>query len=319
MVYFTFDKPIFLWLFLVLPLLYIAHYFFLARTQKKAMHFANFITIKRIAGEKFVNKNITILILRTIIISILILTVSGTNFWYEGEINDYDYVFAIDNSISMITKDIEPTRIDYAKESAITLLNEMNSDTSFGLITFSTNTYILSQLTKDKINLKLFINSINYTNNGGTDLGNSIITSVNILSNTKKEKAIILFTDGSKTVGSSIDGNILDAINYANKNRVVIHIVGIGTNSEPIGYLPEIYGIKSIIDKDTIENITLETGGKYIYPTNQNEIKEFAKTIFSESKRGYINFDFSKKGLFILFVLLFLEWILINSIFRRIV
>ncbi len=319
MVFLTFERPLYLWLLLVLPLLYWGHYFFLHQTQKKAMKFANFETIKRIAGEKFVIKNITVLILRMLIITMLILSLSQTILWYDGKQSDFDYVFAIDLSSSMLAKDIEPSRFEFAKNSAIKFLDEFSPNAKFGLVTFSGTTYIINSLTEDKLSLKININALNVDKGGGTDLSNAIITSTNVLSNSEKAKAIILFTDGSNTVGNSIDGSVLDAVNYAKKNQVVIHALGIGTNSGPIGYLPELYGIPSIIDKETLEYITSETQGDLLLIETNQDLVSFFRNLEDKNVEGNIPFKFEFWGLIIGLFFLFIEWILINTIFRRVI
>lgn len=319
MAYFTFGRPLYLWLILIIPLLYWGHYLFLSRTQKKAMHFANFETIKRIAGEKFVTKNITILILRTIIIILLIASISQTTYWYKGDKSDFDYVFAIDVSASMMAEDIQPTRFDFAKTTAIEIVNKFKPNVQFGLVSFSGVTYIINSLTEDKLSLKININALNVDKTGGTDLSNAIITSTNVLSTSDKSKAIILLTDGSNTVGSSIDTSVKQAVNYAKQNQVVIHAIGIGTNTGPIGYLPSIYGIPSIIDKETLEYITKETGGEVVFMETITDSSSFISNLANKSIATDVGFKFEFWGLLLGLVFIFIEWILINLTFRRVI
>lgn len=319
MVYLTFAKPIFLWFLLVIPLLFIAHYIFLARTQKKAMRFANFVTLKRISGERFVTKNITILILRMLIIMLFIFSLSGTKVWYESEINDYDFVITIDTSSSMVNEDISPTRFGLAKEGAIYLLDNFKQEANFGLVTFSSLTFIEKTLSNDRLSIKINLNSLNVTKNSGTDLSNAIVTATNVLSTSNKAKAIILYTDGSNTIDSSAEKPLLEAINYAKRNQVIIHAVGIGTNKAPVGYLPKVYNLYSEIDKDALDYITSETGGEVIYPENLEMLKTFYNNLTKQSKIGYVSYDFTFWGILYGFLLLFLEWVLINLMFRRVV
>ncbi|MGE0793003.1 MAG: VWA domain-containing protein [Candidatus Woesearchaeota archaeon] len=318
MVSITFENPVFLWLILLVPLMYIGHYLFLYRTQTKALRFANFIALKRISGEKFVTKNITVLILRTLIIILLILSLSQTTLWYEGIISDYDYVIAIDVSPSMITKDLELSRIEFAKESANNLIEKLNTQAQFGLISFSGLTYILNPLSENTLNLRINLNSLNVSKSTGTDISNAIVASTNVLLPSKKGKAIILFTDGANTVGPALDNSVKDAINYAKLQNVKIHAVGLGTNNAPVGYLPEMYNLKSGIDKDNLDYITSQTGGLSFYPTRLDELNEFYLQLSQENQEGKASFKFEFYGLLFAFILIFVEWILINLIFRRV-
>lgn len=318
MINLTFDKPLYLYLLLVIPLLLIGHYLFLARNQKKALRFANFVALKRIAGERFVTKNITVLLLRTFAILGLILALSQATLWYDGYRSDYDYAFAVDTSTSMLTEDLKPNRFALAKESAILFLEEVPADASFGLISFSGVTQVITPFTKDRFTINVQLNALNISRTGGTDLSNAIITATNTLSPSERGKAIIIFTDGSDTVSSSVDSSVKDAVAYALSKQAVIHTVGIGTNSAPVGYLPETFNLPARIDTDTLEYISSTTNGKSVFPKNIDELNDFFVNLASNETYGKIEYPLGRNSLLFAFILIGIEWILINLIFRRV-
>ncbi|MFW5866125.1 MAG: vWA domain-containing protein [Nanoarchaeota archaeon] len=314
-----FSNPDFLWLLLLIPLLIIAHFLFLKRTQTKALHFANFEAIKRISGQRFVTKNITVLFLRLLVFLALIASISGMTIWYDGLQSESDYVVAIDTSSSMVNDDVEPTRLDGAKDASLSLLNSVDSSASFGLISFSGVTYAHHQLTTEKVPLRMTISSLNISRISGTDISSAIITATNMFAGSDRSKSLILITDGVDTVGAYIDDSVRRAVDYAKKHNVVIYPVGIGTDDAPVGYLPESFNLTTSIDRKTLEYIAKETGGEATFPATADQLDEYFSSFDSSSKQARIPVDMRKYGLILATILLFIEWILINLAFRRVV
>ena len=79
-------------------------------------------------------------------------------------------------------------------------------------------------------------------------------------------KSIVLFTDGSNTVSAFVDDGLTEIIDYAIKENLVIHAVGLGTNDATVGYLPDIFNLTSSINTDALDALSSATGGKVIYP-----------------------------------------------------
>jgi len=314
-----FERPIFLWLIVLIPMLIGAHFFFLKRTQIKALRFANFMALKRIAGDRLVTKNITILILRLFVITSLILTLAGTTIWYDGLRNDFDYVIAIDTSSSMSANDIGVNRLDAAKEAASLFIDTLNSSSRIGLVSFSGVTYVLTPLTEKRSYLKSKLNSMNLSRISGTDVSGAIITATNMFSDDDRAKAIILLTDGSDTVGAYMENNILSASNYASSQHITIHAVGLGREDSLVGYLPEDFNLTVGINKNALDLIANITGGESTYPNTVEDLKSYFNQIGSETKEAKLSFKLSNYSLLFAFILLVIEWILINLTFRRVV
>ena len=314
-----FSRPEFLWLLVVIPLLIAAHFFFLKRTHSKAMKFANFEAIKRIAGNRFVTKNYTILFLRILTFLALIISLSGLTIWHDGVQNDFDYVLAIDSSASMINTDIEPTRFDAAKSASIALLDAVDSSAFFGLVSFSGVTYVQQPLGTSQLPVRLSVANLNISRLSGTDISGAIITSTNLFADSDRGKAIILFTDGVDTVGSYVDDSVKRAVSYAKQHNVVIYPVGLGTDDAPVGYLPKSFNLTASIDRVTLNYIANETGGRSLYPETSADLTAQFEEFDALSKESQVPLEMQKYGLVVVAVLLFLEWILINLAFRRVI
>ena len=318
MINFTFDNPIYLWYLLSIPLLAYTHFYLFKHAKTRAMTFANFEALKRVTGEKLITKNIIILTIRVIILGCVILAASGAVFWYEGKVNQNDFVIAIDTSASMGAQDIKPTRVEAAKSAAIEFIDNLKSKSSIGVVSFAGITTVDTVPIDNKESIKKTVETVEISKTGGTDIAGAIITGTNLLLISKKSKTIILLTDGSGTVGAFIRDSIEKSIEYAKENHVVVHTIGIGSETGPIGYLPEYYNVSAVYNEANLVLISNQTGG-YYYPVNNKEELDMAYREISEAaKVGFISVKLSHGLMLITLVLLFFEWGLISTRFRRI-
>ena len=313
-----FSKPAYLWLLLLVPLLFITHSYFLRHAQKKAMCFANFEALKRIAGKKHLVKNHLILVLRVLAILAFTISLAGVTVYYDGLRSDFDYVLAIDTSSSMINTDITPTRLGAAKQGAITFLNTLDVTAKVGLVTFSGVTQVVEPLSLQHLNAHIGITLLNISRLSGTDISGAIVAGTNLLTLSDQGKSIILFTDGVDTVNSYMDDAIEQSVLYALENDVVIHTVGFGTKGSPVGYLPEIYGLKSDMDRNTLMYISNQTGGQSFFPdTTQDLVIAFNK-LNNNAHQAQIPLELHNYGVLLGLLFLLIEWVFINLRYRKV-
>ena len=301
--YFSFTRPSFLLFLLAVPIFILIH--FLTIKQTKAFKFANFDAIERIKGAKVLSKNLTLLYLNLGIIVLFIFALAGTTVHFNARASSFTYVVSIDNSRSMITKDILPSRLEAAKEKSIKFINSAPVGTGIGIVSFSGNSQIRSVISSDKIQAKDAVRGIELSSVGGTDILDAVIISSNLLRN-YKNKAVILVTDGQLNVNS-----IYDLIQYSNNNDLVIHTFGIGTRE---GGENEI-GAISKIDADALEAIAYNTNGKSFFIEDKEDFDEYFKEVI-ETTEGNVSLEISSYLLIIGIILVILNWVLINTRFK---
>jgi len=282
------------------------------------MKFANFDALKRVTAGAIITKNLSVLLLRTLILVLLIFAAAGTIFWYEGESNENDFVVAIDVSASMSAQDIEPTRLEAAKQEAITFVDNLQSQGKIGLVSFGGVSIVENTLSESKRIVQTNINELELQESGGTDIAGAIITSTNLLLESEKGKIIILLTDGSNTAGALIDNAVERAIDYAKDKRIKIHTIGFGTTTGPIGYLPTTYNVSAIYNEGNLLLIANQTNASFYRAKNQGELRNAYQEISNQSAKGILHIDLSYALLLIALLLIFVEWGLINTRFRRI-
>jgi Ca-activated chloride channel family protein len=305
----TFMNVGFLWALFTIPIMVALHFFLLKYTRRRAIIFANFEALKRVTGEVVLSKNITLLITRLLIILFLTLSAAGTTFWTLGPGSESNYVIAIDASSSMLADDFEPNRLEVAKETAKSFVDAMNAEVSLGVVSFSGVSRVETALTNNKKNVDENIDNIVISSAGGTDMSGAMMTAVNVLLNEPdKSKAIILLTDGQQTVGSQIE----EGINYALSKRVVVHTIGIATDK---GGSFELTKLVSTMDEESLKRISENTGGRFFRVGDKAQMQAAFNEIIVLSEQN-IPHQLRLAFLIIGIVLLFFEWVLMNTRFR---
>ncbi|MBU1850381.1 MAG: VWA domain-containing protein [Nanoarchaeota archaeon] len=282
------------------------------------MKFANFQTLKRIDGKNVLTKNYTILFIRVGTLLCVILAVAESTFWYEGLSNNNDFVIAIDTSASMAAQDMNPSRLDSAKSAAKRFIEMLDSESKIGIVTFSGVSFIEAIPTKNREYILSKIDEIEIEKAGGTDIPGAIITGANLMLNSEKGKTMLIFTDGSNTVGRFLEDAIMESTDYANKYHVIVHTIGIGSETEPIGYLPTYYNVSSVYNENNLVEISNSTRGFYFQAEDNEKLVTAYEEIANDSKRANLSIDITMGLMIAAIILLFLEWALISTRFRSI-
>ena len=304
-----FQKPDFLWFLLAIPAIIIVHSLTLKSTNRKALKFANFEAIERVTGGQVLSKNLFLLFIRVIIIFLFVLALSGMTLSYMGQGSKFDFALALDASNSMLIEDMQPTRMDVAKNSAIDFINELNNNNQIAIVSFGPTARLESSLTNSLVDAKNAVRGIIPFETGGTSLGDAIISSVNSLINTKNPKVVILLTDGRSNIGV----DVTDTIDYARLKQVTVHTIGIGTNNG--GEYTE--GVNLTIDEITLQEIAAMTNGKYFRADSAKALSDAYKEISGLTQTTIFR-DLSLTSTLVALILLLIEWVLFNTKYRTI-
>lgn len=306
----TFANPVYMWFMVAIPLMILAHFISLKFSTRKALKFANFRAIEKVTGQRILSKNYILLSLRLATLFLIILSVSGVTLWYEGETSQTDFILAIDASGSMLADDYEPNRLESAKSAAKVFVDTLSYQTNVGVVSFAGVSFMRQRPTSDMFRVGQAIGNISIELAGGTAIGSAIITSVTLLSDPSKSKAVILLTDGQNNVGPSVE----EAITYANENHVTIYAVGIGT-PEGAGLSEINTSFVSRLDSDTLRSIAERTGGEYYEARDEEQLSEIYMNIALSGSRK-ISLELSMILLLAALIILFAEWGLVNTRYR---
>lgn len=185
-------------------------------------------------------------------------------------------ILAFDVSTSMAAKDVEPTRLGYAKTAARGFVDKQPSSIRVGVVAFGGSGLVTQQPTTNKNEVRSAINRL--APQGNTSIGRGILTSLGAIAgkvitapgDTEGGNpgetpigyyggtAIVILTDGESTDGP----DPLELADLASAAGVRIYTIGLGSTS---GSVLEVDGfsIATALDEDTLKQIAKTTGGAY--------------------------------------------------------
>lgn len=325
-----FANPDYLWLLLALPLL-VGWYVF---TRKKSQAVLKISSLNgfRAKSSFLAQLQPALFVLRILSLVLIVMAlarpqtmdVSTRTRTNKG----IDIVMAIDISSSMLAQDLKPNRLAALKRVAASFVDDRVSD-RIGLVIYAGESYTKTPITSDRAIVKNALGEIQFEGliEDGTAIGMGLATSVNRLKDSRaKSKVIILLTDGVNNSGF-IDPKI--ASELAVEYQIKTYTIGLGSNGTaraPIGLLPNgkfQYGMTKVeIDEELLKTIAKNTGGLYFRATDNKkleeiyaEINKLEKTEIEEFK--YYNYDEKFRPLILLaLALLFIEWLMRNTLFR---
>jgi Ca-activated chloride channel family protein len=139
------------------------------------------------------------------------------------ELKGVSAVVAIDISGSMRSKDIYPSRLEFAKTKVKEFLDAMPTD-DIALTAFAQMAFVLSPFTSDKATLKQLVDGLSddYINLVSTNFLSIVDVASRMLEN-KEQKILIIFSDGGDK--KSLDG-LLEALK---RNKITLYAVLVGT------------------------------------------------------------------------------------------
>ena len=327
----TFANPDFFWLFLLLPFA-ILWYIFKDKEQTASVRISS---LKGFSYNSFLPKLKPVLFaLRLFALSAIIVAMARPQTedisTRTKTTKGIDIVMAIDVSSSMLARDLKPNRLAALKEVAADFIKKRPND-RIGLVAYAGEGYTKTPITTDKAIVLNSLRDITYGQlEDGTAIGMGLATSVNRLKESEsKSKIIILLTDGVNNSGFIEPRTAADlAIEYGIKT----YTIGLGTNGNaltPISYNPDgsfRYGMRQVeIEEELLQDIAKVTGGRYFRATNNESLEEIYDEINKLEKTDIEEFKYYRyeekfrPWIYIAGLLLLLEWIIRNTIFRSFV
>lgn len=285
--------PGYLWLFLLfIPL--IAWYVWSQRKANPSMRMSSISAFKGLSTSWKVYMKHFSFVLKLAALSCLIIILCRPQTydkWSMSDTEGTDIVMAIDISASMLSRDLQPDRLEAAKKVASDFVAKRESD-NIGLVIFAGEGFTLLPMTTHQATLLNTIHeiSINMLDADGTAIGDGIATAINRIKDGKaKSKSIILLTDGTNNSGVVAP---LTAAEIAQKEGIRIYTIGLGTRGTAETPYAQGFGGELLykpmpvtIDEESLKKVAQMTGGKYFRATDNdvltsifNEIDKLEKT-----------------------------------------
>lgn len=138
-----------------------------------------------------------------------------------------DLFIAFDVSRSMLAQDLEPSRLEFAKNKVRSLLKKLSCE-RVGLMLFSGSTFIQCPLTADYAAFQMFLDQVDVEtiSSGTTALDQAIKKALETFKKmpNKKHKLLVLLTDGE-----DFSSNLAGVKRQALKENLSIFTIGVGT------------------------------------------------------------------------------------------
>jgi len=312
---FRFAEPKYFYLLLVIPLMVGIYLYSVHRQKKQIAIFGRTDTVMGLlpkfsftrAWVKFI-----ILLVACVFVVLSLARPQVGSKLTEVKRKGIEIIIALDVSNSMLAEDIQPNRLERAKQSIAQLVDKLTND-RIGLIVFSGDAYVQLPVTSDFASAKMFLSSISpeMVSKQGTAIGRAIdLASNSFTPQGNTSKALIIISDGENHEDDPVESAKLAA-----EKGIVIHTIGIGSPSGapiPVGanqnYLKDENGniVVSRLDEETLSKIAIEGNGKYIRASNsqfgllplfenlskmsKTEIKEKIYSEYSEQFQYFLAF-----------------------------
>ena len=328
---FRFSHPAYLYFLLIIPIL-IGLFWFAAILQKRAINrFGNLDTLKQLMPEISFKRGWLKTSIFSIAVLCMIIGIAGPQFGSkltEVKRKGIELIVALDVSNSMMAEDIQPNRLERAKQAITRLVDKLSND-RLGLIVFAGDAYVQLPITNDYISAKMFLSSINpgIVPKQGTAIGAAInLAASSFTPQSETSKVIVVISDGENH-----EDDPLEAAKKASEQGIYVYAIGIGSpqgapiptsaNETQPSFWKDKDGnvVVTKLDEETLSKIAVAGNGKYIRATNTqfgllSLFDDFNKMQKTEMKEMvYSEYDDQFQYFFVIALVLFLlEFIILE-------
>ena len=278
---FKFANPDILYLLLLLPVMVVLWIINNIRRKKAFLKLGNPDLVSGLMPELSLFRPNLKMLLGMVALSLLIVVVARPQFGSkleEVKKEGVEVIIALDVSNSMLAEDIQPNRLERAKQALSRLIDNLEND-KIGLIVFAGDAYTQIPITTDYISAKMFMSTItpDMVPRQGTSIASAISLAMKSFSpGEDKSRAIIVITDGENHLADPVS-----AATAAAEAGIVVHTIGIGSaDGVPIQmtvngrreYLKDNDGNTVItkLDEDVLRRVAMAGGGSYVRASSSN-------------------------------------------------
>jgi len=326
---YQFENKIYFFALALIPLFIIMHFLASAWRKRALKRFGDMAIIQQLFPEVSRSKRRWKFILFTIAFGMVVIGIInpqvGTKL-EEVKRKGADIMICLDVSNSMKAEDLQPNRLEKAKQAISKLIDKLEGD-RIGVIIFGGDAYVQLPITTDYAAAKLFLESIStdMVPTQGTAIGSAIDLAMESFGKDEgKNKAIVIITDGENH-----EDDAVKAAEAAAEKGVTIHTIGMGSaEGVPIplyrgnvrdGYRKDKAGntIVTKLEEKTLQEIAAAANGIYVRATksdaglnnvleaiNNLDKKEFESKLYGDYQDWFLIF------IWCAFVLLIIEMLL---------
>jgi Ca-activated chloride channel homolog len=185
-------------------------------------------------------------------------------------------VMAVDVSLSMQARDVEPTRFEAMQTAATAFVDVLPERINLGLVSFAGTATTLVPPTTDRAQVNGAIQSLHLAES--TAMGEAVFASLTAIETFQASldaptedlppARIVLLSDGYKTVGR----DVTQAIDAARAAGVPVSTIAFGTDYGTLDLDGETVPVP--VDRATLEDLADQTGGSYSEAASASELED---------------------------------------------
>ncbi len=276
---FRFANIEYLYLLILIPVLALVFLAVFSQRKKALKRFGNMEVLESLMPALSFSRPVLKSILILLALAALVFGIARPQFGSklrEIKREGVEIIIALDVSNSMMAEDIQPNRLERAKQAIARLVDRLVND-KIGLIVFAGDAYIQIPITTDYVSAKLFLNTIStdIVPKQGTAIGSAIELAMKSFTQQEEtSKALIIITDGENH-----EDNAIETAKLALEKGITVHTIGIGLpQGAPIPvysggqktYLEDNEGetVVSKLDETMLRRISAAGEGVYIRSTD---------------------------------------------------
>jgi len=280
-----------LYFLIAVPVLLLLLIYVIYMKKRDMNRFGNREVISQLMPEASSSRYIIKYILQLLAIFALIIGIARPQFGSklrEVKRQGIEIIIALDVSNSMMAEDIQPNRLERAKQAISKLVDQLVND-KIGLIVFAGKAYVQMPITTDYISAKMFLSTISpdIVPVQGTAIGSAIELGMNSFTpSVESSKALIVITDGENH-----EDDAVQAARSAAEKGIKVCTIGIGNpDGSPVPvmgsggqktYLKDRQGntVISKLDEKTLQQIAAAGNGVYV---RSSDTRIGLNTVFDE-------------------------------------
>jgi Ca-activated chloride channel family protein len=316
---FQFAYPQFLWILAVIPIFFTIFFISVLLKKRTLKRFGDSEIIAQLMPEASPARNFIKFVLMNLAFAAIVLGAARPQFGVkmkEVDKRGAELVIALDVSNSMMAEDIQPNRLERAKE-AISQLMETDDGDNMALIVFAGEAYTQIPMTSDFSAAELFLSSVktDMVPVQGTDISSAIDLGMKSFSpQNDKGRAIIIITDGEDH-----EEDAIAKAKEANAKGIIVCTLGMGDQrAVPIpdpatgDFRKDAHGKRVLteLDETLLKQIARAGGGVYTRANNtrvglKNLFADLQKLDKSETKSNVAEYD-DRYSYFVILAIFFL-------------
>jgi Ca-activated chloride channel homolog len=264
-----------MWLLAILPVLVLAAVYVWRQLRKRAfaMRFTNVDLLRTLAPRGVGPRRH--LAASAFLLSLLVLALGLARPSVDAKepLERATVMLAIDVSLSMRSTDVNPTRIDAAKQAASDFVKQLPASFNVGLVAFAKSANVLVSPSKERAAIQQSIDSLQLAE--ATATGEAVFTCLDAIRSVPADGAegppparIVLLSDGFRTFGRSIE----DAAAAAAAANVPVSTIAFGTDTGTVEINGQLQRVP--VDRLSLQKLAEQTKGHFYEAATLGELKK---------------------------------------------